>query len=131
MHSLTGLGYIMVTPFTPDENLDEAGLRRVVDFATEAGASALVTLGIMGEAHRLTDEERDRVAGIVIDQAAGRVPVVVGCTAQSTAATTTYCHRALGQGADAAMVAPPRSRPPQPSRSATTGEWPSRSASPW
>jgi 4-hydroxy-tetrahydrodipicolinate synthase len=106
--NLTGVGHIMVTPFRPDESLDLDGLRHTVDFACGSGASAIVVLGIMGEAHRLDDAERAAVVAAAVEQAAGRVPVIAGCTAESTFATIGRVSAAAALGAAAAMVAPPR-----------------------
>ena len=105
---LTGVGHIMVTPFEPDESLDLDGLRRTVDFVCDSGVSAIVALGIMGEAHRLTDQERATVLATVIDQTAGRVPIVAGCTAESTYVAIERTKEAASLCAAAAMVAPAR-----------------------
>jgi 4-hydroxy-tetrahydrodipicolinate synthase len=106
--SLTGVGHIMVTPFHPDESIDLSGLRRTVDFVRESGACAIVVLGIMGEAHRLGDAERETVIATAAEQAGGRVPVIAGCTAESTFTTIERVIAAAALGAAAAMVAPPR-----------------------
>lgn len=105
---LTGVGHIMVTPFRPDQSLDVESLRSAVDFVCESGASAIVTLGIMGEAHRLTDDERVEVIAVVVEQNAGRLAVIAGCTAESTYATTRRVEQASTLGCDAVMIAPPR-----------------------
>jgi 4-hydroxy-tetrahydrodipicolinate synthase len=104
----SGVGNIMVTPFNEDESLDLEAVGTVTRWAVDAGVDILVPLGIMGEAHKLTDDERDRVLAAVVD-AAGDTPVVAGCTAESTSATTTRLLRAAELGASAVMVAPPRS----------------------
>lgn len=98
----------MITPFMPDQKIDEEGLKSVVEFACTSGASSLIPLGIMGEAHRLSDRERDRVTKIVVESAAGKVPVIVGCSAESTIATIDRVKSATDLGADAVMVASPR-----------------------
>jgi 4-hydroxy-tetrahydrodipicolinate synthase len=108
---LTGVGHIMITPFLPDESLDSDGLRRTVDFVCGSGASAIIPLGIMGEAHRLSDAERDAVTGAVVSQVGGRMPVIAGCTAESTVATIGRVAAAAALGADAAMFAPPPATP--------------------
>src|SRR5690606_20751536 len=104
---LTGVINIMATPFDPEGQIDEASLRRLVDFQIEKGAAGLNVLGIMGEFHKLLDDERRRVVEIVIDQAAGRVPVIVGCTHSGTYATIQLALHAQRAGAAAVMVAPP------------------------
>lgn len=104
---LTGVINIMATPFDPEGQIDEASLRRLVDFQIEKGAAGLNVLGIMGEFHKLLDDERRRVAEIVIDQAGGRVPVIVGCTHSGTYAAIQLALHAQEAGAAAVMVAPP------------------------
>jgi 4-hydroxy-tetrahydrodipicolinate synthase len=108
LKELTGLGHIIVTPFWPDESLDLDSLRSAVNFAIEGGARAIVALGIMGEAGKLTDAERDQVVATVAEHSARRVPVLAGCTAESTAATVWRIAAAAAHGADGAMVALPR-----------------------
>jgi 4-hydroxy-tetrahydrodipicolinate synthase len=106
--SLTGVGHIMVTPFQPDESLDLGGLRRAADFVRKSGVSAIVVLGIMGEAHRLSDAEREAVIATAVEQAGGQMPIIAGCTAESTFVTIERVNAAAALGAAAAMVAPPR-----------------------
>ncbi len=102
-----GLLNIMVTPFTTSEEVDVESLRAVTRWAVEAGVSGLVPLGIMGEAHKLSDRERDLVLETVVDEA-GAVPVVAGCTAESTVVAAERARRAAELGAAAVMIAPPR-----------------------
>ncbi|MFF2327130.1 MULTISPECIES: dihydrodipicolinate synthase family protein [unclassified Streptomyces] len=102
-----GVANIMVTPFTEDENIDVEGVGAVTRWAVEAGVDMLVPLGIMGEAHKLTDTERDVVLRGVVEAADG-TPVVAGCTAESTRAVIVRAERAAELGASAVMVAPPR-----------------------
>jgi 4-hydroxy-tetrahydrodipicolinate synthase len=106
--ALSGVGHIMVTPFLPDESLDLDGLRRTVDFVCDSGVSAIIVLGIMGEAHRLSDAEREAVITTAVQQARERVPIIAGCTAESTFATIDRIKAAASLGADAVMVAAPR-----------------------
>ena len=70
--------------------------------------SILTILGIMGEAHKLLESERQRVLDIVMEQTAGRVPVVAGCTANSTHVAVHLAQNAEAAGAAAVMVAPPQ-----------------------
>ncbi|WP_236794832.1 dihydrodipicolinate synthase family protein, partial [Amycolatopsis sp. GM8] len=102
-----GLLNIMVTPFTPGEEVDVESLRTLTRWTVDAGVAGLVPLGIMGEAHKLSDRERDVVLGTVVD-VAGDVPVVAGCTAESTVVAIERTRRAAEIGATAVMIAPPR-----------------------
>lgn len=113
----SGVHVVTVTPFLPDESIDEASLRSLVEFSLTAGADGLLILGVMGEADRLSDRERERVIETVIDQNAGRMQVTVGVTAGSTLVTRERAIDALRRGADAVMVAPlPGTSPGEPLR---------------
>ena len=68
---LHGVLPILPTPFSEDGALDDASLRRLVDFELAVGAHGVSVLGFMGEAHRLAGFERKRVVAAAVDQAAG------------------------------------------------------------
>jgi 4-hydroxy-tetrahydrodipicolinate synthase len=75
---------MVVTPFDSAGDLDEAALRRFVDWQIAEGADGLIPLGSTGEFLSQTRAERERVAAIVVEQSAGRVPVIVGAAAEWT-----------------------------------------------
>jgi 4-hydroxy-tetrahydrodipicolinate synthase len=79
-----------------------------VEFEIKAGVSGITILGILGEVHRLSDEERLLVTELVIKQAGGRVPVVSGTGSSGTDLAIKYSQDAVRLGVDAVMVAPPR-----------------------
>jgi 4-hydroxy-tetrahydrodipicolinate synthase len=81
---LSGCGTALVTPFRNDGAVDEAALVRLVDWQVEAGIDLLVPCGTTGEASTLSEAEHLRVAEIVAQTAAGRVPVFAGCTHNAT-----------------------------------------------
>lgn len=103
----SGIFHITATPFSDDGALDVAGLPRLVERALGAGVRGLTILGIAGEAHRLTDEERRRVVETVVKEVAGRVPVVVGVSASGVHLAAAFARTAREHGAGAVMVAPP------------------------
>lgn len=107
MITWSGIFHILATPFKEDGALDTAGLPRLIESALGTGVSGLTILGIAGEAHRLTDEERRRVVEAVIKETRGRVPVAVGVSASGTHLATAFARMAREHGADALMVAPP------------------------
>ena len=72
--SLHGVLPILPTPFTADGAVDEASMRRLIDFELEVGAHGVSVLGFMGEAHRLAGFERTKVVAASVDQA-GPLPV--------------------------------------------------------
>ncbi|OAI60100.1 hypothetical protein RSP795_18600 [Ralstonia solanacearum] len=63
---------------TPSEDVDEDGLRALVDRLIEAGVHGLFVLGTNGEFIALNEEEKLRIARIAVEQARGRVPVIAG-----------------------------------------------------
>ncbi|HEY3109386.1 MAG TPA: dihydrodipicolinate synthase family protein, partial [Chloroflexota bacterium] len=99
-----GVYAIPPTPFTDDDQVDEASLRRCVDFCVENGADGVVAPVNASEGPFLTDGERRRVVEIVVEQANRRVPVVAGVSAQSTRASVEYARQAEAAGADAVMA---------------------------
>jgi len=103
----SGVFHILATPFRADGALDTDGLPRLVECALATGITGFTVLGIAGEAHRLTDEERRRVVETVVKEVRGRVPVAVGVSASGTHLATAFARMAREHGADALMVAPP------------------------
>jgi 4-hydroxy-tetrahydrodipicolinate synthase len=103
-----GVYSVLPTPFTDRGDLDEPSLRKVVDLFIDKGANGLTALGVTGEVARLEDAERSRVLELVVAQAAGRVPVVAGTTAEGTRTCVAYSRQAKAIGAAAVMVSPPR-----------------------
>ena len=81
---LTGCGTALVTPFNVDGSVDEAALRALVDWQIEEGIHFLVPCGSTGEAATMTAGEHRRVVEIVVEQTAGRVPVVAGAGSNDT-----------------------------------------------
>jgi 4-hydroxy-tetrahydrodipicolinate synthase len=80
----TGCGTAIVTPFRADGAIDEPALRALVNWQIESGIDFLVACGSTGEAATLDEEEWLRAVQIVVETAAGRVPVWGGCTHNST-----------------------------------------------
>src|SRR5260370_40059132 len=107
MIAWSGVFHILATPFREDGALDVAGLPRLIESALATGVNGLTILGIAGEAHRLTDEERRRVVETVVKEVRGRVPVAGGGSASGTHLATAFSRMAHEHGADALMVAPP------------------------
>ena len=85
-NQLRGTGVALVTPFSPDLQVDYPALDRLIEKVIEGGVEYLVTLGSTGEAAVLSREERDSVIRFTVRTAAGRVPVVVGVGGNNTAA---------------------------------------------
>lgn len=105
---LKGVYNIAPTPFEPDGAIDLASISRLVAFLIARQVDGLTILGVLGEADRLLDAERDAVIAAVMEAAAGRVPVCVGTTHAGTDGCVAFSRRARELGAHAVMVAPPR-----------------------
>jgi 4-hydroxy-tetrahydrodipicolinate synthase len=81
---MTGCGTAIVTPFRADGSVDEPALWSLVNWQIESGIDFLVVCGSTGEAATLDEEEWLHTIRLVIDAAAGRVPIWAGCTHNST-----------------------------------------------
>ena len=93
-------------PFLDGGEIDEASLRREVDWVISSGVDGL-GLGLASELPRLTEDERDHVIKTVVTQVRGRVDVVASVSAESTNATVAYARAAEAAGATALMIRPP------------------------
>ena len=82
--NFTGVGTALVTPFTPSGDLDEKAVRRLGRRQIDAGIHFLVPCGTTGENPTLTDAERVRIVEILVDEAAGAVPILAGAGGYDT-----------------------------------------------
>lgn len=101
-----GIHPIVPTAFRADGTFDAASQRRLVDYLLEIGVQGIAILGFLGEAHKLTEAERREVIETVIDQAQGRLKVLVGVRALGTAGAIAQAREAKELGADAVFAAP-------------------------
>jgi 4-hydroxy-tetrahydrodipicolinate synthase len=104
--SLRGTVTALITPFTRGE-IDEPAIRSLVEFQVREGIDGLVACGSTGETPTLTDGEYTRVVQLVIEQAAGRVPVIAGTGSNDTRQAIERTRLAQHLGADAALVVMP------------------------
>lgn len=102
-----GVHCISATPFLPDESLDEASLKTLLDYLIAGGCDGALVLGVLGEADRLTDVERDRVLHGALDYAGDRLQISVGITHGSTVVTAARAKAAEQAGVVSVMVSPP------------------------
>jgi 4-hydroxy-tetrahydrodipicolinate synthase len=101
-----GVSPALVTPFTRDEEVDEAALRALVQFVLP-NVDGVVPCGTTGEFNYLTPDEHRQVIEIVVDEVAGRVPVIAGAGAASTGQAIQLARAAQEAGADACLVVTP------------------------
>ena len=103
------------TALTSDgRHVDAARMRDNVEWLIDTGADGLSCLLSAGAFTYLTADERTEVAGSVVEAARGRVPVAVGVSGESTAATIVLGRAAAGVGVDALMVQPRSYMPLRP-----------------
>ncbi|RFU70303.1 dihydrodipicolinate synthase family protein [Peribacillus saganii] len=102
-----GLCTIAITPFDNQGNVDTESIRSLTDFYINAGVQGITILGIMGEVNKLSEGERQKVTEVFIESVNGRVPVIVGCSAQGTNVSIELAKQAERLGAAALMIAPP------------------------
>ncbi|MBR0782946.1 4-hydroxy-tetrahydrodipicolinate synthase [Bradyrhizobium iriomotense] len=107
MKTFRGTYTVMITPFTAAGEVDVAALRAFVDWQIAQGIHGLIPLGSTGEFLSMDDDEKALVAEVVIRQAAGRVPVLIGTGAEDTREVVRLSRRAEKLGADGVMIIPP------------------------
>ena len=96
----------LVTPFI-DGKIDEDSYANLVQFQRREGSRGIVVCGTSGEPSLLTIAERQRLADVAIEAAAGTIPVVVATGAQSLAETEALTEHAVKRGADALLIVTP------------------------
>jgi len=104
---LSGIIPALLTPFTPDNRVDEAGLDRLIAFLLDHGVDGLYLCGSTGEGLLLTEEERCQVVEVALRAVAGRVPVIVHVGALSTGTAERLAAHAHQAGAAAVAAVPP------------------------
>ncbi|NLG49307.1 MAG: dihydrodipicolinate synthase family protein [Chloroflexi bacterium] len=104
---MRGVYTIPSTPFDERGQLDQEGLRRIVDFCVACGAHGLVYPVNASEFTTLSDQERLTGSRIVVEQAAGRIPVVIGVAGVCAEHAAMFGREAMAMGADAVIAMSP------------------------
>lgn len=111
---LKGCGTALATPFKKDGSVDDAALRKLVDWQIAEGIHFLVPCGSTGEAATLTPAEHRRVVEITVEAAKGRVPIVAGAGSNDTAKAIAFSREMKEAGATHLLhVSPMYNKPPQ------------------
>lgn len=103
----TGTTVALVTPFAADGRLDSQALRRLVDWQIREGIECILVAGTTGESATLTQPELKLLLETVVEQVAGRVPVICGTGSNSTDRSLEATAIAARAGADAVLVVAP------------------------
>lgn len=97
----------LVTPMNADDSINETSLRQLVDYHIEQQTDAIIAVGTTGEAATLTHDEHCEVIQIVVEQVAGRIPVIAGTGSNSTAEAIDYTRYAQQAGAAGCLLVTP------------------------
>ncbi|MFA9219508.1 MAG: 4-hydroxy-tetrahydrodipicolinate synthase [Sphingomonadaceae bacterium] len=104
----------IVTPMNPDGSLDFVGLNKLIDWHIAEGTDSIVIAGTTGESATVSVEEHCALIKATVEQAKGRIPIIAGAGANSTAEAIKLTRFAKEAGADATLqVVPYYNRPTQ------------------
>ena len=104
----------MITPFKKDGSVDYEALERVIDYQLNNGADFLCILATTGETPCLTADEKVAIKQLVVKQVAGRIPIVMGCGGNNTAAVVEELKNTDWSGIDGILsVCPYYNKPSQ------------------
>ena len=104
---LTGVVPPLVTPLTPEYDVDTASLARLIQYQLTGGVDGVFVLGTSGEGTFLTDEQRQVVLETTVTEVAGQVPVLAGVIDTSTARVGEHVSAALKAGVDGLVATAP------------------------
>ncbi len=105
MLKIEGVYPALITPFTKDDEVDKAGLRRIVEYVIEGGVAGIVPCGTTGESATLSHEEHMDVIDVVVD--CSTVPVIAGTGSNNSKEAVKLTKYAEDVGADACLLITP------------------------
>lgn len=109
-----GLGIALITPFTQEGNVDYDALHKLVEYQITNGADFLCILATTGETPCLTQEEKLKIKNSIVEQVAGRIPIVMGCGGNNTRAVVEELKNGDFKGIDGILsVCPYYNKPSQ------------------
>jgi 4-hydroxy-tetrahydrodipicolinate synthase len=105
---LEGIVVPLLTPFTRDtDEFDAPAYRKLIDYLLGAGVHAIIANAATSEFNSLDEAERYSAAEVAVEQAAGRLPVLVGAGSPATRHSIRWAKHAEAIGADGLLVMPP------------------------
>ena len=111
---ITGSIPAMVTPMLEDGSVDYDSLRKLIDWHIAEGTDCIGVVGTTGESPTVNVEEHREIIRVSVEQAKGRVPIMAGCGANSTAEAIELAKFAKSVGADCQLqVVPYYNKPTQ------------------
>ena len=114
MTPITGSIVALITPMLEDGSIDYPHLRKLIDWHISQGTDCIGVVGTTGESPTVTVEEHCEIIRVSVEQSAGRVPIMAGCGANSTAEAIELTRFARQVGADCQLqVVPYYNKPTQ------------------
>src|SRR5690242_18988879 len=114
MKPILGSIVALVTPMNEDGSIDYPALRRLIDWHVESGTACVGVVGTTGESPTVSMEENREIIRVAVEHAKGRIPVLAGTGANSTAEAIELSRYALKVGADCTLsVVPYYNKPSQ------------------
>ena len=111
---ITGSSPALVTPLLEDGSFDYVSLRKLIDWHIAEGTDGIGVVGTTGESPTVNVEEHREIIRVSVEQAKGRVPIMAGCGANSTAEAIELAQFAQSVGADCQLqVVPYYNKPTQ------------------
>ena len=113
-HPIRGSIVALVTPMLADDSVDYDALRKLIDWHIDQGTDCIGVVGTTGESPTVSVEEHCEIIRVSVTQAAGRVPIMAGCGANSTKEAIELAHFAKTVGANCQLqVVPYYNKPTQ------------------
>ncbi|MCL0030740.1 dihydrodipicolinate synthase family protein [Dehalococcoidia bacterium] len=107
-NNFPGVHFMLPTPFINGGDIDYSSFNTLISHAVKSGCSGVVTLGVMGEANRMLESERDKVIEYIVNSVNNRIEVIVGVSSDSTIILKSRIRSAQNLGASAIMACPSR-----------------------
>ena len=102
-----GTGTALITPFRQDQSVDLDSLKKIVQHQLSANIDALVVLGTTGESPVIDYDERRKIISVVVEEATGKVPVIVGTGSNNTKKVIEHNNQAEDLKADGLLIVNP------------------------
>ncbi len=107
-NSIQGIHFMMPTPFNKKSNIDLESIDNLVKLSIESNCQGIVIMGVMGEAHRLTEEERNSVISHVSKKVTNQIPITVGVSGESIEIVSKRIKESNDFGANYLLCSPPK-----------------------
>lgn len=107
INKFRGMGVALITPFDDAGRVDYDAFRHLLRFHLEQGTDFLCVLGTTAETPCLDEVEKEEIKRVVVREVGGRIPLLLGCGGNNTAAVTHYLRTANLEGYDGVLIVTP------------------------